>query len=131
MSTSAGDWTTLVPVTGEAVALDLRVAQFPSRMLALALDLALQLALGQPRLGRRHHRGRVQMRGARGRDLGERDVVERTVRDFLTEDIDEVACDDAATVERMQRMAAHISGRAKRRNRTRSRLWKHFCLGNG
>ena len=43
MSTSAGDWTTLVPVTGEAVALDLRVAQFPSRMLALALDLALQL----------------------------------------------------------------------------------------
>jgi len=45
----------------------------------------------------------------------EPDLVERTVRDFLTEDIDEVACDDAATVERMQRMAAHISGRAKRR----------------
>ena len=39
----------------------------------------------------------------------EPDLVERTVRDFLTEDIDEVACDDAATVERMQRMAAHIS----------------------
>ncbi len=45
----------------------------------------------------------------------EPDLVERTVRDFLTEDIDEVACDDLATVERMQRMAAHISGRAKRR----------------
>jgi len=45
----------------------------------------------------------------------EPDLVERTVRDFLTEDIDEVACDDAGTVERMQRMAAHISGRAKRR----------------
>ncbi|WP_395743392.1 ribonuclease E/G [Prosthecobacter sp.] len=45
----------------------------------------------------------------------EPDLVERTVRDFLTEDIDEVACDDAPTVERMQRMAAHISGRAKRR----------------
>ena len=45
MSTSAGDWTTLVPVTGEAVALDLRVAQFPSRMLALALDLSLQLVV--------------------------------------------------------------------------------------
>ena len=29
----------------------------------------------------------------------EPDLVERTVRDFLTEDIDEVACDDAATVE--------------------------------
>ncbi|MBB5034787.1 Rne/Rng family ribonuclease [Prosthecobacter vanneervenii] len=45
----------------------------------------------------------------------EPDLVERTVRDFLTEDIDEVACDDGATVERMQRMAALISGRAKRR----------------
>ena len=45
----------------------------------------------------------------------EPDLVERTVRDFLTEDIDEVACDDQPTVERMQRMAAHISGRAKRR----------------
>jgi ribonuclease G len=37
------------------------------------------------------------------------------VRDFLTEDIDEVACDDLETVERMQKMAALISGRAKRR----------------
>ena len=43
MSASSGDYTTLVPVTGEAVALDLRVAQFPSRTLALALDLLLQL----------------------------------------------------------------------------------------
>ncbi|HET7901858.1 MAG TPA: RDD family protein [Candidatus Nanopelagicales bacterium] len=42
MSTSSGDWTTLVPVTGEAVALDLRIAQFPSRTLGLALDLAVQ-----------------------------------------------------------------------------------------
>ncbi len=47
--------------------------------------------------------------------LQEPDLVERTVRDFLTEDIDEVACDDLATVERMQKMAAQISGRAKRR----------------
>ena len=43
MSASSGDYTTLVPVTGEAVALDLRVAQFPSRTLALALDLLVQL----------------------------------------------------------------------------------------
>ena len=43
MSAQPGDRTTLVPVTGEAVALDLRLAEFPSRMLALALDLALQV----------------------------------------------------------------------------------------
>jgi uncharacterized RDD family membrane protein YckC len=42
VSTSSGDYTTLVPVTGEAVALDLRLAQFPSRTLALALDLLIQ-----------------------------------------------------------------------------------------
>jgi uncharacterized RDD family membrane protein YckC len=41
---STGDYTTLVPVTGEAVAPDLRIAQFPSRTLALALDLAVQVA---------------------------------------------------------------------------------------
>lgn len=45
----------------------------------------------------------------------EPELIERTVRDFLTEEIDEVACDDAATVERMQKMAAQISNRAKRR----------------
>jgi ribonuclease G len=45
----------------------------------------------------------------------EPELIERTVRDFLTEDIDEVACDDRETVERMQKMAAQISARAKRR----------------
>jgi len=45
----------------------------------------------------------------------EPDVIERTVRDFLTEEVDEVACDDKETVERMQEMAAAISQRAKRR----------------
>jgi len=45
VTTSSGDWTTLVPVTGEAVALDLRLAQFPSRTLGLALDLLVQLAV--------------------------------------------------------------------------------------
>ena len=43
MSAQSGDYTTLVPVTGEAVALDLRLAQFPSRTLALALDLLVQV----------------------------------------------------------------------------------------
>jgi uncharacterized RDD family membrane protein YckC len=43
VSTSSGDYTTLVPVTGEAVALDLRLAQFPSRTLALTLDLLVQV----------------------------------------------------------------------------------------
>ena len=45
----------------------------------------------------------------------EPELIERTVRDFLTEEIDEVACDDLATVERMQKMAAQISRRAKSR----------------
>jgi uncharacterized RDD family membrane protein YckC len=44
MTSQSGDYTTLVPVTGEAVALDLRLAQFPSRTLALSLDLLVQLA---------------------------------------------------------------------------------------
>jgi ribonuclease G len=61
----------------------------------------------------------------------EPDLVERTVRDFLTEDIDEVACDDIATVERMQRMAAHISGRAKRRinhYQGQSAIFEHYGI---
>lgn len=45
----------------------------------------------------------------------EPELIERTVRDFLTDEIDEVACDDPGTVERMQKMAAQISSRAKRR----------------
>jgi ribonuclease G len=45
----------------------------------------------------------------------EPDLIERTVRDFLTEDVDEVICDDKPTVERMQALASTISRRAKRR----------------
>jgi len=45
----------------------------------------------------------------------EPDVLERTVRDFLTDEVDEVICDDKAIVERMQEMAAAVSRRAKRR----------------
>ena len=39
---TTGDPTALVPVTGEGVALDLRLAQFPSRTLGLTLDLLVQ-----------------------------------------------------------------------------------------
>jgi uncharacterized RDD family membrane protein YckC len=42
VTSNPGDYTTLVPVTGEAVALDLRLAQVPSRTLALTLDLLIQ-----------------------------------------------------------------------------------------
>jgi uncharacterized RDD family membrane protein YckC len=44
VTTGSGDWTTLVPVTGEAVALDLRLAQVPSRTLGLTIDLLVQFA---------------------------------------------------------------------------------------
>src|SRR6201988_593523 len=45
----------------------------------------------------------------------EPDLVERTVRDFLTEEIDEVLCDDRASLERMNELAGHISRRAGNR----------------
>lgn len=45
----------------------------------------------------------------------EPDVFERTVRDFLTDEVDEVVCDDPAVVQRMQEMASHISRRARSR----------------
>lgn len=42
-------------------------------------------------------------------------IIERTARDFLTEDIDHVICDDQETTEKMQAIAEKISRRAKRR----------------
>jgi ribonuclease G len=45
----------------------------------------------------------------------EPDLVERTVRDFLTEEIDEVICDDRAAVDRMSEMVGQISRRARTR----------------
>lgn len=45
----------------------------------------------------------------------EPDVFERTVRDFLTDEVDEIVCDDLAVVQRMQELVAPISNRAKRR----------------
>src|SRR5256885_3327651 len=45
----------------------------------------------------------------------EPDLVERTVRDFLTEEIDEVLCDDREATERMAEMVGQISRRARNR----------------
>ena len=63
--------------------------------------------------------------------LQEPDLIERTVRDFLTEDIDEVACDDQVTVERMQKLATQISKRAKRRinyYQGQTALFEHYGI---
>ena len=43
----------------------------------------------------------------------EPDLVERTVRDFLTEEIDEVVCDDRVATDRMSEMVGQISRRAR------------------
>lgn len=45
----------------------------------------------------------------------ESDLIERTVRDFLTDDIDAVVVDDAKAGERMQNLVGQISKRAKKR----------------
>ncbi len=45
----------------------------------------------------------------------EPDLIERTVRDFLTEEIDEVLCDDADAVEKMRELAGAISRRSRNR----------------
>ena len=45
----------------------------------------------------------------------EPDLVDRTVRDFLTDEIDEVVCDDRAAIERMNEMVGQISRRARNR----------------
>src|SRR5205814_217334 len=45
----------------------------------------------------------------------EPDLVERAVRDFLTEEIDEVLCDDQEALERMNQLVEKISRRARNR----------------
>jgi ribonuclease G len=45
----------------------------------------------------------------------EPDLIERTVRDFLTEEIDEVMCDEREAVERMMDLVGQISRRSKKR----------------
>ncbi|MBA2586140.1 MAG: Rne/Rng family ribonuclease [Chthoniobacterales bacterium] len=45
----------------------------------------------------------------------EPDLVDRTVRDFLTDEIDEVICDDRPAIDRMNEMVGQISRRARNR----------------
>jgi len=45
----------------------------------------------------------------------EPDLIERTARDFLTDEVDQVICDDLETTEFMREVAGKISRRAKRR----------------
>ena len=52
---------------------------------------------------------------APSRVFEEPDLVERTVRDFLTEEIDEVMCDDREGTERMAEIVSHISRRSSNR----------------
>lgn len=44
----------------------------------------------------------------------EPDLIERTVRDFLTDEIEEVLCDDADAVQRMKDLVGKISRRSKK-----------------
>lgn len=44
-------------------------------------------------------------------------LIERTVRDFLTDEVDEVVCDDPEQVDRMKELAAQISRRSRKRIR--------------
>ncbi len=45
----------------------------------------------------------------------EPNLIERTARDFLTEEVDQILCDDAETTELIREIAGKISRRAKRR----------------
>src|ERR671937_1088164 len=58
---------------------------------------------------------RIRENPAPCRVFEEPDLVERTVRDFLTEEIDEVMCDDRAATDRMMEMVGQISRRARNR----------------
>src|SRR5438552_164896 len=60
---------------------------------------------------------RIREQPAPSRVFEEPDLVERTVRDFLTEEIDEVICDDRAATERMTEMVGKISRLARNRIR--------------
>ncbi len=52
---------------------------------------------------------------APARVFEEPDLVERTVRDFLTDEIDEVICDDRPAIDRMNDLVGQISRRARNR----------------
>src|SRR3982751_6565835 len=58
---------------------------------------------------------RIKDQPAPSRVFEEPDLVERTVRDFLTEEIDEVMCDDKEATDRMNDIVAQISRRSRNR----------------
>jgi ribonuclease G len=58
---------------------------------------------------------RIRNEPAPVRVFEEPDLVERTVRDFLTEEIDEVLCDDHVSTDRMMEMVGQISRRSRNR----------------
>src|SRR6266702_1503495 len=60
---------------------------------------------------------RIKTEPAPVRVFEEPDLIERTVRDFLTEEIDEVISDDRESTERMAEMVGHISRRGRNRIR--------------
>src|SRR3989449_2012241 len=57
----------------------------------------------------------IRERPALCRVFEEPDLAERTVRDFLTEEIDEIVCDDRESTDRMIQMVGQISRRARNR----------------
>lgn len=57
----------------------------------------------------------IQNEPAPCRVFEEPDLVDRTVRDFLTDEIDEVVCDDRTAIDRMKDMVGQISRRARNR----------------
>src|SRR5204862_461083 len=57
----------------------------------------------------------IRERPAPCRVFEEPDLVERTVRDFLTEEIDEVVCDNSDSTNRMTEIVGQISRRARNR----------------
>jgi ribonuclease G len=59
--------------------------------------------------------GLIRDKPAPCRVFEEPDLVERTVRDFLTEEIDEVLCDDQQALETMNQLVEKISRRARNR----------------
>jgi len=58
---------------------------------------------------------RIKDEPAASRVFEEPDLVDRTVRDFLTEEIDEVLCDDREATDRMNEMVGQISRRSRNR----------------
>ena len=57
----------------------------------------------------------MQEKGGTACVFQEPDLIERTVRDFLTDEIDEVLCDDEAAVKSMVEMVSQISKRSAAR----------------